>query len=57
MTGAELKRMLTKGGHLRRGKGSRLKGFLKGKQSVISMHKGDMPTGTLNAISKQLGLR
>ena len=49
--------MLTKAGHLRRGKGSRLKVLLKGKQSVISMHKGDMPTGTLNATFKQLGLK
>lgn len=37
--------------------GSNLKVFLNGRQSVIPMHKGDMPVGTLNAILKQLGLK
>ena len=58
MTAAELKRMLSKeGATFVEAKGSHLKVKLNGKQSVIPMHKGDMPTGTLNAILKQLGLK
>ena len=58
VTAAELKRMLSKeGATFVEGKGSHLKVKLNGKQSVIPMHKGDVPTGTLNAILKQLGLK
>ena len=58
MTAAELKRMLSKqGATFVEGKGSHLKVKLHGKQSVIPIHKGDLPTGTLNGILKQLGLK
>jgi mRNA interferase HicA len=39
------------------GRGSHLKVFLNGKQSVLPMHNGDMKKGTLEGIKKQLGLK
>jgi predicted RNA binding protein YcfA (HicA-like mRNA interferase family) len=30
---------------------------LKGKKSIIPMHQKDLPTGTVEAIKKQLGLK
>jgi len=38
------------------GKGSHLKVYLNGKQSVLPMHTTDLKKGTLEAIKKQLGL-
>jgi mRNA interferase HicA len=31
--------------------------FLNGRQSVLPMHGGEMKTGTIEAIKKQLGLK
>ncbi len=40
------------------GKGSHLKVYLNGRRSVIPMHGSkDIPTGTLHAIMKQLGVK
>ena len=41
----------------RQGKGAHLIVVLNGRRSVISMHSGDMPTGTYRAILKALGLK
>lgn len=38
-------------------KGSHLKVFLNGKQSIIPMHGADLKKGTVEAIKKQLGLK
>lgn len=34
-----------------------LKVYLNGKQTVIPRHSGDLKTGTVNAIKKQLNLK
>ncbi|WP_374248075.1 type II toxin-antitoxin system HicA family toxin [Thermomonas sp.] len=39
------------------GKGGHLKVFLKDKQSVLPMSSGEMKTGTVEGIKKQLGLK
>lgn len=59
MTAKDFKRELTAlGATFQKGKGSHEKVFLNGRQTTIpSGHKGDMPTGTVNAIRKQLGLK
>jgi mRNA interferase HicA len=57
-TSKELKRWLAKqGATFEAGKGSHLRVFLKGRQSVLPMHGGEMKTGTVQAIKKQLGLK
>ena len=38
-------------------KGSHLKVYLNGKQSIIPMHNTDLKTGTVAGIKKQLGLK
>jgi len=38
-------------------KGSHLKIFLNGRQSVIPMHNSELKTGTVEGIKKQLGLK
>jgi mRNA interferase HicA len=38
-------------------KGSHLKVYLNGRQSVLPMHGTEMKTGTVEAIKKQLGLK
>lgn len=57
-TSKELKRWLAKqGARFAAGKGSHLRVFLKGRQSALPMHSGEMKTGTVEAIKKQLGLK
>ena len=43
-------------GHLQ-AKGSHVKVYLNGKQSILPMHNTDLKTGTLEGIKKQLGLK
>jgi mRNA interferase HicA len=38
-------------------KGSHLKIFLNGRQSVMPMHNAELKTGTVEGIKKQLGLK
>lgn len=59
MNSKEFKRLLEKqGASFEQGdKGSPLKIYLNGKQSVLPMHNGDMKKGTLEGIKKQLGLK
>jgi mRNA interferase HicA len=58
MTSKEFKRWLSdQGATFKVGKGSHVKVYLNGKQSVLPVHTGDMKLGTLNAIKKQLGLK
>ncbi|MFZ4056086.1 MAG: type II toxin-antitoxin system HicA family toxin, partial [Polynucleobacter sp.] len=45
------------GATFRPGKGSHLKVYFNGKQSVLPMHDSDLKIGTLNAIKRQLGLK
>jgi mRNA interferase HicA len=53
----EFKRWLAQqGATFKPGKGSHLKVYLNGKQSVLPMHASDLKRGTLEAIKKQLGL-
>lgn len=54
----EFKRWLTQqGATFQTGKGSHLKVYLNGKQSVLPMHNTDLKTGTVEGIKKQLGLK
>ena len=54
----EFKRWLTKqGATFQTAKGSHLKIFLNGRQSVMPMHNTDLKTGTVEGIKKQLGLK
>jgi mRNA interferase HicA len=54
----EFKKWLIKeGATFRPGKGSYLKVYFNGKQSVLPMHDSDLKIGTLNAIKRQLGLK
>ena len=57
MTSAEMKRWLAKqGAKFEAGKGSHLKVYLNGKNSVLPMHAKDL--GPLaNSIKKQLGIK
>jgi mRNA interferase HicA len=58
MTSKEFKRWLSdQGATFKAGKGSHVKVYLNGKQSVLPVHTGDMKLGTLNAIKKQVGLK
>ena len=58
MNSSEFKRWLTKqGATFQQGKGSHIKVFLKGRQSVMPMHSTDLKTGTVEGIKKQLGLK
>lgn len=57
MKSQEFKRWLAQqGATFKPGKGSHLKVYLNGKQSVLPMHASDLKKGTLEAIKKQLGL-
>lgn len=57
MNSQEFKRWLAQqGATFKPGKGSHLKVYLNGKQSVLPMHASDIKKGTLEAIKKQLGL-
>ena len=58
MNSKQLIQDLTKlGATFKSGKGSHVKVYLNGKQSVIPKHNTDLKVGTLNAILKQLGLK
>ncbi|MDE3022679.1 MAG: type II toxin-antitoxin system HicA family toxin [Pseudomonadota bacterium] len=58
MNSKELKQWLTKqGATFRQGKGSHLKVYLNGKQSILPMHNTELKTGTVESIKKQLGLK
>ena len=58
MNSTEFKRWLAKqGATFQPGKGSHLKVFLNGRQSVLPMHAAELKTGTVEAIKKQLGLK
>jgi len=54
----EFKRWLQKqGATFRAGKGSHLRVYLNGRQSVLPMHSAELKTGLVEAIKKQLGLK
>jgi mRNA interferase HicA len=58
MNSNEFKRWLAKqGATFQPGKGSHLKVFLNGRQSVMPMHTTELKTGTVEGIKKQLGLK
>ena len=58
MNSNEFKRWLVKqGATFAQGKGSHVKVFLNGRQSVLPMHATELKTGTVEAIKKQLGLK
>ena len=58
MNSKEFKRWLTQqGATFQQAKGSHLKVYLNGKQSILPMHNTDLKTGTLKGIKKQLGLK
>jgi mRNA interferase HicA len=55
---AEFKRWLAEqGAEFKVGKGSHLRVYLNGRQSVLPMHNKDLGTGLVAAIKKQLGLK
>jgi mRNA interferase HicA len=55
---SEFKRWLTaQGATFTPAKGSHFHVYLNGKQSIIPMRQKDIPTGTVEAIKKQLGLK
>ena len=55
---AEFKRWLAKQGvTFGEQKGSHLKLFFQGRQSVLPMHSKELKTGTVEGIKKQLGLK
>ena len=39
------------------GKGGHLKVYLRGRRSILPMHAGDLKTGLVEGIKKQLGLK
>ena len=58
MTSKEFKRWLAEqGATFKAGKGSHLKVYLNGKQSVLPMHNAELKKGLVEAIKKQLGLK
>lgn len=59
MTSSEFKHWLAKqGAEFGDQKGSHLKVYLLGKNTVLPMHPSkELATGTVNAIKKQLGLK
>jgi len=58
MNSNEFKRWLAKqGATFQQGKGSHLKVFLNGRQSISPMHATELKTGTVAGIKKQLGLK
>jgi mRNA interferase HicA len=58
MNSKEFKRWLTQqGATFQQAKGSHVKVYLNGKQSILPMHNTDLKTGTLEGIKKQLGLK
>jgi mRNA interferase HicA len=58
MKSKEFKRWLAvQGATFASGKGGHLKVYLNGKQSVLPMHSGELKTGLVEGIKKQLGLK
>jgi mRNA interferase HicA len=58
VTSKEFKRWLgAQGAVFRAGKGSYLKVYLNGRQSVLPMHNSELKKGLVGAIKKQLGLK
>jgi mRNA interferase HicA len=58
MTSKEFKRWLAEqGATFKAGKGSHLKVYLNGRQSVLPMHSSELKKGTVEGIKKQLGLK
>ena len=58
MNSKEFKRWLTQqGASFGTQKGSHLKVYLNGKQSIIPMHNTGLKTGTVAGNKKQLGLK
>ena len=58
MNSNEFKRWLTKQGVMfGPAKGSHIKLYLNGLQSVMPMHNAELKTGTVEGIKKQLGLK
>ena len=58
MKSSELKRWLAgQGATFTPAKGSHFHVVLNGKKSINPMHQKDIPTGTVEAIKKQLGLK
>jgi mRNA interferase HicA len=54
----EFKRWLAaQGAVFKPGKGSHLKVYLNGRQSVLPMHNAELKKGLVEAIKKQLGLK
>ena len=58
VTSKEFKRWLAgQGATFKAGKGSHLKVYLNGRQSVLPMHDAELKKGLVEAIKKQLGLK
>ena len=58
MNSKEFKRWLAlQGATFGAQKGSHLKVYLNGKQSILPMHAAELKKGTVEAIKKQLGLK
>lgn len=58
MKSSEFRRWLAEqGATFRPGKGSHLKVYLNGKQSVLPMHAKELKKGLVEGIRKQLGLK
>ena len=58
MKSSEFKRWLAKkGATFKPGKGSHLRVYLNGRQSVVPMHNRELGKGLVEAIKKQLGLK
>jgi mRNA interferase HicA len=58
MKSSDFKRWLAaQGATFTPAKGSHFHVVLYGEQSIIPMHQRDLPTGTVEAIKKQLGLK
>jgi len=58
VTSKEFKRWLAgQGATFKAGKGSHLKVYLNGKQSVLAMHNAELKKGLVEAVKKQLGLK
>lgn len=58
MKSSEFRRWLAeRGATFKPGKGSHLRVFLQGRQSVLPMHGRELKKGLVEAIKKQLGLQ
>ena len=58
MKSREFKKWLeAQGATFKPGKGAHLKVYLNGRRSVLPMHSGELKTGLVEAIKKQLDLK